>query len=240
MRYRESSKIVRLATRDHGVQSAVAKGALRPKSRFQAALQVFSEGSVQYYARDGRELHTLTEFEVSRLRLGLTSDVGRYAGAAVLAELMIRAGSAEEHAESWHALQAGLAALESAEPDMVDSTSLAAIWSLVAAMGFAPELGSCSRDGGPTAEGEPVAFSLADGGVLCATCGAAGASTVLPPEALAELRSFVDSPAGIARLTSAHSIAHRRLLARFIEYHLAEGRNLPAVKFWSNPGKVAG
>ena len=30
LRYSETSKIVRLATRDHGVQSAIAKGALRP------------------------------------------------------------------------------------------------------------------------------------------------------------------------------------------------------------------
>ena len=37
LRYSETSKIVRLATRDVGVQSAIAKGALRPRSRFGAA-----------------------------------------------------------------------------------------------------------------------------------------------------------------------------------------------------------
>ena len=44
LRYSETSKIVRLATRAHGVQSAIAKGALRPRSRFGAALQLFSDG----------------------------------------------------------------------------------------------------------------------------------------------------------------------------------------------------
>ena len=39
LRYSETSKIVRLATREHGVQSAIAKGALRPRSRYGAALQ---------------------------------------------------------------------------------------------------------------------------------------------------------------------------------------------------------
>ncbi|HEX5632270.1 MAG TPA: recombination protein O N-terminal domain-containing protein, partial [Gemmatimonadales bacterium] len=48
IRYGETSKIVRLATREHGVQSAIAKGALRPKSRFGAALQLLREGSAQY------------------------------------------------------------------------------------------------------------------------------------------------------------------------------------------------
>src|SRR5256885_2326812 len=36
--YSETSKIVRLATRDLGVQSAIAKGVLRPRSRFAAGL----------------------------------------------------------------------------------------------------------------------------------------------------------------------------------------------------------
>src|SRR2546427_155888 len=38
-RYSETSKVVRLATRELGVQSAIAKGALRPKSRFGAGLE---------------------------------------------------------------------------------------------------------------------------------------------------------------------------------------------------------
>src|SRR5437660_153312 len=37
-RYSETSKVVRLATRELGVQSGIAKGALRPKSRFGAGL----------------------------------------------------------------------------------------------------------------------------------------------------------------------------------------------------------
>src|SRR5438128_9877861 len=37
-RYSETSKVVRLATRDLGVQSALAKGARRPKSRIGAGL----------------------------------------------------------------------------------------------------------------------------------------------------------------------------------------------------------
>ena len=43
-RYSETSKIVRLATLDLGVQSAIAKGALRPRSRFGAALQTAESG----------------------------------------------------------------------------------------------------------------------------------------------------------------------------------------------------
>ena len=45
LRYGETSKIVRLATRDLGVQSAIAKGASRPKSKFGAALQAHHAGT---------------------------------------------------------------------------------------------------------------------------------------------------------------------------------------------------
>src|SRR5678815_1953837 len=66
LRYSESSKIVRLATREHGVQSAIAKGALRPRSRFGAALQVLSEGTAHLIILQRRELQMLTAFDVGR------------------------------------------------------------------------------------------------------------------------------------------------------------------------------
>src|SRR5204862_268616 len=70
-RYSETSKVVRLATRDLGVQSAIAKGALRPKSRFGAGLELLSEGVAQLYFRETRELHTLGAFDLVNLRRDL-------------------------------------------------------------------------------------------------------------------------------------------------------------------------
>src|SRR5213593_1719955 len=80
LRYSETSKIVRLATRDLGVQSAIAKGALRPKSRFGAGLELLSEGMAQLYHRETRELHTLGAFDLLNLRRDLAAEVGRFAG----------------------------------------------------------------------------------------------------------------------------------------------------------------
>src|SRR5438552_15585786 len=64
--YSETSKIVRLATRDLGVQSAIAKGVLRPRSRFAAGLELLSEGMAQLYHRETRELQTLAAFDLLR------------------------------------------------------------------------------------------------------------------------------------------------------------------------------
>src|ERR687890_1700196 len=95
VRYSETSKIVRLATRDLGVQSAIAKGALRPRSRFGAALQLLSEGQAQLLVKEHRELHILAAFDLSRLHAGLAADLERYATASALAEVMLRFAPAD-------------------------------------------------------------------------------------------------------------------------------------------------
>ena len=55
LRYSETSKIVRMATRDYGVQSVIAKGALRPRSRFGASLQLLSEGVAHLMLHERRD-----------------------------------------------------------------------------------------------------------------------------------------------------------------------------------------
>src|ERR671935_1746759 len=98
-RYSETSKVVRLATRDHGVQSAIAKGALRPRSRFGAALQLLSEGQAQLLTKEHRELHILTAFDLLRLHVRLAHDLERYATAMALAEVMLRFAPPDPHPE---------------------------------------------------------------------------------------------------------------------------------------------
>src|SRR5207249_5490124 len=71
------------------------------------------------------------------------------------------------------ALTTGLDALRAAVPDAVDAVALRGLWLLLGALGFAPALGSCVRDGTPVPTlpgGGQVAFSTAEGGVLCARC----------------------------------------------------------------------
>ena len=97
-RYADTSKIVRLATRDHGVQSAIAKGASRPKSRFGASLQVLTAGVAHLYLRATTDLQTLSAFDVTEQHPGLATDLERYAAASVLAEVMLRCAPAEARA----------------------------------------------------------------------------------------------------------------------------------------------
>jgi DNA repair protein RecO (recombination protein O) len=165
-RYSETSKVVRLATRDLGVQSAIAKGALRPKSRFGAGLELLSEGMAQLYHRDSRELQTLAAFDVEQLRRELALDLGRFAAAAALAELMVQLAPPAPLPAAYDALIAGLDALVRVPLEDIDAAGLRALWGLLGVLGFEPSLRRCVRDGTQVeADGAPVVFSTADGGV---------------------------------------------------------------------------
>jgi DNA repair protein RecO (recombination protein O) len=242
-RYSETSKVVRLATRELGVHSAIAKGALRPKSRFGAGLELLSEGVAQLYFRETHELHTLSAFDLVNLRRDLAADVGRFAGAAALAQVVLKMAPPAPLPAAYDALLAALDALETASPDQADATAVRAIWRLVAVLGFEPSLATCVRDGVgiETAGDAPVAFSVADGGAFCPRCEPARSqqSTRIPRQAYRDLLALNDPAAALPVLDTPHAAAHRRLVARFVRYHLGEAGPLSALDFWERHSWVA-
>jgi DNA repair protein RecO (recombination protein O) len=233
LRYSETSKIVRLATRDFGVQSAIAKGALRPRSRFGAALQVLSEGQAQFLTKEHRELHVLTAFDLVHLYQGLASDLDRYATASALAEVMLRFAPADPHPESFDQFRNALALLETAPAQQVEALGFRSLWQLVSVLGFAPAVDACIRDGTRLPAEGPLAFNTREGGALCASCAAQLGASHLPEQARADLLALLQPDAPLPLLDEKHAAAHRRLLARYIRHHLAEEAELPALEFWT-------
>jgi DNA repair protein RecO (recombination protein O) len=232
LRYSETSKIVRLATRELGVQSAIAKGALRPRSRFGAALQLLSEGQAQLLMKEHRELHILSAFDLLHLPAGLSENLERYATASALAEVMLHFAPADPHPESYEVFREALHRLEAAAAAEVGSLGFRALWHLVSVLGFAPSLDACVRDGTPLPSTGPLPFNTREGGALCPTCAAQHGASVLPDRARADLSALLDPGAALPPLDHRHAAAHRRLLARYIRYHLGEGAELPALDFW--------
>ena len=75
--YGETSRIVRLLTRPHGVIGVLARGARRPTSAFGSTLQPLSYVQAVYYHRPQRGLQTLKETaHVVRFKR-LTSEIER-------------------------------------------------------------------------------------------------------------------------------------------------------------------
>lgn len=227
--YGETSKILRLATRDHGVQSVIAKGALRPRSRFSAGLQALSEGVAQFSLRPNRELFTLTGFDLANPHASLARELPRFAAAAALAELVLRFAESEPQPDIFDALAEGLEALCRSSRDRAPYTALAVLWRQVALLGFAPTVGGCVRCGKDLAE--RAAFSLPEGGLLCARCGGNVGGTLDPDDRRA-LAEFVAGSDDVPSLPANHVAAHRRLFVRFVQRHLADDRPMPALALW--------
>ena len=222
--YSDTSKILRLMTRDFGPKSAIARGALRPRSKFGGLIESFSDGIATLYLKENRDLHTLSEFELVADRRGLAVDLARFAGASVLCELVMRLAPEQRDDPLYAALRSGLDALVEAPADAADSTALREIWRLVGELGFEPQLTHCLQCGREV-EGGEVRFDHAAGGLLCGACG--GSRATLTAEELFLLRTLVSGggPAGSANGTQ------RRLLTDFVRYHVAEGLRLRSLRF---------
>jgi len=234
IRYGDTSKIVRLATRDLGIRSALAKGALRPRSRFGASLQLLSEGVAHLYLKDTRELQTLAAFDLTSLRAGLAGDLPRFAAAAAIGEVAWRFSPAEAHHDSYDLLSGALTVLETAPAEAVEVLGLRMLWRLVSVLGFAPALDRCARDGVALAPDQPLLFSAVDGGGLCPQCGAGHGGSKLSVADRRDLEALVRADLELPVLDDRHAASHRRLFARFLRHHLAEGGEMPAITFWED------
>jgi DNA repair protein RecO (recombination protein O) len=230
MPYGETSKILRLLTRELGLQSAIARGARRPRARTGARLDLFAAGTATLAVKAQRELHPLTDFELSDAHGALAADVARFAAASALAELALKCAPPDVHPEVFDTAAAGLDALAAAPDSLLDAVALTAVWALVAALGFAPALDRCVVCGAGV-EGA-LAFSASQGGALCRQHRLGVRTAQLAPADAGVLEALLagqlPDPAPDAR----HAAAHRRLLVGFIRQHMAEERAMPAMAFW--------
>jgi DNA repair protein RecO (recombination protein O) len=230
--YLESSRILRLVTRDGGVRSALAKGARRSSRRFGSAVDLFAQGSAQLYTKPGRDLDTLSAFDVTQARPLLAGDLGRFTGASAIAELTLRFGRDAGDAGLFDAVVEALDALALALPDAALSTTLAGAWRIVAELGFAPTVDSCAECHAPLEPSASVMFSHRAGGALCPRDSRlAPSGRVLPAAARDALRRFLAGDAG-PDLDDPSARAHQRLLREFLGEHLTDGRPLRAMELW--------
>ncbi len=232
--YLETSRILRLLTRDAGVQSVIAKGARRHRSRYGSALDLFAAGMAQLYAKPGRELHTLASFEVIRARHELSLDLARFTAASALAELTLRFARDDAHPSLFDMFSETLDRLTGVSGERAREAAIAGAWRLVAELGFAPELERCVVcQLEPPAEAQ-TSFNHGAGGIVCARCarGSLG-SRRLPAAARHRLLGWMRGSEG-SMLQSDEARAHQRLLREFLREHLADERPLRAFEVWEH------
>ena len=230
--YLETSRILRLLTREAGVQSVLAKGARRSSRRFGTALDLFAQGEAQLHVKPGRDLHTLAAFDVQQHRPGLALDLGRFTAASALAEMVMRFARDEGNPPLFDALVRALDDVAQAPPGTSREAALAGAWRVVAELGFAPAIEICASCHDAIPPEANVGFSHPAGGALCARCARLHRSSrTVPAAARAALGRWLGGER-VVLADDAEARAHQRLLREFLVEHLADGRELRAFEVW--------
>ena len=236
--YLESSRIVRLLTRDAGLRSALAKGARKSRRRFASGLDLFAQGTAFLHTRAGRELDTLSGFEDARTRTVLGEDLERFTGAETIAEIALTFGREGADQELFDRVAGALDALATRSGADAREATLAGAWQVVAALGFGPALAECAECDRALADDDVALFSHAAGGVLCPRCAALSpGGRKLPSAARAAVAGWMAGE-HVTSLAEADARAHQRLLREFLGYHLHDGggRTLRAFDLWERAG----
>jgi DNA repair protein RecO (recombination protein O) len=176
----ETDRIITFVTQGHGKVRAVAKGVRKSGSRFGARLEPTSHVALQCYR--GRELDVVTQVETIDAFRSLRESYACITHAVPMLEAVDQVAQEREPAPALYRMLVGALRTLCATPSPVVTPAF--FWKLLSLEGFHPHLDGCVRCG--IEQGPFAAFDLAEGGVLCATCGRFGGRRVAP-EALALL-----------------------------------------------------
>ncbi len=166
----ETSKVVTLFTRDLGQVAALAKGARRLKSSFQAGLDLLSVCDIVLLHKASEALDLLTEAVLSERFDSLRHDLAAlYAGYYISELLHDLTDHHDPHPRLFDAAVVTLRHL--GDPALRPARLLRFELACLRELGHMPALEACVNCGTAVdASGDAVAFGLATGGVLCAEC----------------------------------------------------------------------
>ena len=187
----ETSLIANMYTRDFGKISVVAKGARRPKSPFEVALDLLSYCRVVFIAKSSDSLDILTEAKLEqRFRIGGKDLMRLYAGYYV-AELLDRlTDKGDKQPELFELALETLRNLADLEFDLRAIVLRFELQSL-RLVGHLPSWRRCVECGREVCEEETTLFSPLACGIHCEPCRTSARSAIrLPGSARATLERF--------------------------------------------------
>jgi len=214
--YGDSSRILRFYTEAFGLLSVVAHGVRGRAGKGSGSASSFTTGELTAYVRPHRDLHTMKDFTALTPRDALARDTLRFAGASVASELVLSHAEQERHDGLFEALERALDRVASSDVDDLPAVVLGGLWTLIDALGFAPQVQSCVRCGNVLGPEEMGRFDVVSGGVRCAACAEVVTGPRMGPIARGQLAAMLagETPA----LT--HARQHFSLVADFIAHHV--------------------
>ena len=221
--YSETSQVLRFYSRDIGVLAVLAKGVRKTGGRHGGSLSTMAEGDLTVHVKESRELQTFKDFSPIKSRRGLASDPKRFAGAAVLGELVLQHAGSDGNPGLYSCLARGLDNLETVGPEGFLTALLLEIWTLIGEMGYTPSIRRCVACGNELEPEEMGRFDFPEGGIRCPRCLTKTLGPRLGPRAREQLANLLErSLAG----ELIRPRAHLRLASDFITYHISGGMPL--------------
>src|SRR4051794_5484834 len=203
--YSETSQIVTLLSREHGVIRAIAKGAHRRtkagSSKFDGGMDFLEVGDAVFTLDPARELATLTEWSLREGHLEFRKDLRALFLALYAGELVDRLLEEHDpHPELFDRLEATLGELATPRREQA---FLCFELDLLREMGYLADLSECVSCGGKP-DGAPMSyFSARAGGAVCRDC-----ETAHPDRLLLDSR-LLRMVQGILKLPRANGVPIR-------------------------------
>jgi DNA repair protein RecO (recombination protein O) len=165
-RLRETTKSVTFYTENFGKVSFIAKGARNPKSKFGAALEIFTLSEIIFYRTESKPTYLLSDATVIEVFNNLKLP-DKFFYASQITELILRAATNEDPNHRLFALlHSALKNLNNtSDKKSVNFPSLVGAYFLkaISLLGYKPELTNCVL----CKNSKPAFFSIETGGVVC-------------------------------------------------------------------------
>jgi len=216
----ETSLIAHIYTRDFGKLSVLAKGARRPKSPFEAALDLLSICRVVFISKSSDALDILTEAKLQRRFRGGARELLRLYAGYYVAELLDRlTDKGDKQPEIYELATATLAAL-SDPATLVGGVVLRWELHMLRLTGHLPSWRRCAHCGQTVEAATGVVFGALASGILCPRCQSGARHMLrLPIAARDELERFSQDnwrDLDISTLSPKHRSAIRGIMTRYL------------------------
>lgn len=167
----DTSKIIKLYTKDFGKMKVVAKGVKNLKSKFGSAMDLFNLSEIVFYNKESRDLQLLSEADLIEQFESIQNNYYKYQIVSCIAQILDNFTLPEEKNLSLYKMTAKALHLTSEADDsnMIMLSYLYAV-KLIAMSGYKPLLRECAVCSRENFDEDDFYLSISEGGIVCKQC----------------------------------------------------------------------
>jgi DNA repair protein RecO (recombination protein O) len=242
IKFRDTSRIATLYTKDHGKVKVIAKGIRNPKSRLAGALQTFSHLQIVFYKRRTSEIYLLSQSDTINAYQSLYKDLNRYTFASATLELLDRLITGEEsNPELFGLTLSTLSFMGNCPQGLLEVAFTHFALELTDLLGYKPKFDKCVSCGRKV-EGRFILFSPEKGGIVCKRCAkgdqpylrlskySVGSALKLQPVKTEDLNTY--------NIPKEHLEQISGVVLSLLDYHTGRGKDLKSLEFLKTDKKI--